>query len=41
MGNYDFGGMITILIIFSAIAGWCVIEFVLWLLSFVTVSFGG
>lgn len=29
-----------VLLILAAVVGWCVIEFVLWLLSFVSISFG-
>lgn len=38
---YDFGGMVFILCVVSAIIGWASIEFILWLLSFVSISFGG
>lgn len=38
---YNFEGMIFILCVASAIIGWASIEFILWLFSFVSISFGG
>ncbi len=37
----DTKGVITVIVCFSAVAGWAVIESLLWLLSFVSISFGG
>ncbi len=31
---------VTVILALVAVAGWCVIEFVLWLFSFVSISFG-
>ena len=36
MINID--GLLTYVIVASAIGGWCAIEFVLWLLSFITIG---
>lgn len=37
----DFNTAIIIFALVCALAGWCVIEFILWLFSFVHISFGG
>jgi hypothetical protein len=37
----DVTGAVIILCILSAVAGWAVIEFILWVFSFVHISFGG
>lgn len=42
MFNYgDFNTALIILALACAVAGWAVIEFILWLFSFIHISFGG
>ena len=37
----DYGAAIVIFALICAVVGWGVIEFILWLFSFVHISFGG
>ncbi|ACI10552.1 hypothetical protein QE402_002122 [Klebsiella sp. SORGH_AS 1025] len=39
--SHGYGVAIVIFAIFCAVVGWGVIEFILWLFSFVHISFGG
>ncbi|QYW02881.1 hypothetical protein [Klebsiella phage ZCKP8] len=39
--SHGYGAAIVIFAIFCAVVGWGVIEFILWLFSFVHISFGG
>jgi hypothetical protein len=38
MWNFDFRGLFIFLMIVSAFSGWAAIEFILWLLSHITIG---
>lgn len=41
INSNSFNAMIIIFAIVCAVSGWAVIEFILWMFSFVHISFGG
>lgn len=41
LSSGDFNTAIIVFALVCAVGGWCVIEFILWLFSFIHISFGG